>query len=65
MVGATPFPTESGLVALFVLVLGIVLFSLWAQYRKRNFSWQARLADEGQVQTVDPVSEVSAVGSFR
>jgi len=54
MVGATPFPTESGLVALFVLVLGIVLFSLWAQYRKWNFSWQARLTDEGQIQIQTP-----------
>jgi len=65
MVGAAPFPTESGLVALGVLVLGIVLFSLWARYRQGNFSWHARLTDEGQAQTADPVGEVSAVESFR
>ncbi len=65
MVGVTPFSTESGLVALFVWVLGIVLFSLWVRYRKPSFSWQARLTDEGQVQTADSVSEVSVVGSFR
>ncbi len=64
MVGAAPFPTESGLVALFVLVLGIVLISLWVRYRKRDFSWQARLNEEGQVQTAS-VSEVSALGGFR
>lgn len=65
MVGAAPFPTESGLVALLVLVLGIVVIALWARYRNRDFFWQARLTDEGQVQAADPVSEVTAIGSFR
>ncbi len=64
MVGAAPFPTESGLVALLVLVLGIVLIALWARSRNRNFSWQARLTDEGQVQT-DLLREVSTVGSVQ
>ncbi len=61
MLGAVPFPTESGLVALFVLVLGIVAILLWARYHDQNFSWQARLTDEGEVQT-DPIREVSAIG---
>ncbi len=62
---AAPFPTESGLVALLVLVLGIVLIALWARYRNRDFSWQVRLTGEGQVQDANPVSEVTAIGSFR
>jgi len=65
MVGAAPFPTESGLVALGVLVLGIVLISLWTPHGQQNFSWRARLTDEGQGQIADPVREVSAGGSFR
>ena len=64
MVGTAPFPTESGLVALLVLVLGIVLISLWARSRNRNFSWQARLTDEGQVQP-DLIREVSTIGNIQ
>lgn len=64
MTGGEPFVTESGLVTMIVLVLAIALAYLWIRQSKQRLDWQARLNGEGQVQT-DPVSEVSALSSFR
>ncbi len=44
----TPLGIESGLLGVFIQLLGIVLLLLWASYNKRPIDWNAKMDIDGK-----------------